>query len=149
MTGAYSRSKSNELLGYYISQAQKQGTTFSVIMIDVDKLKYVNDNFGHHMGDEVLCQTVDLLQSNLRENDFLGRWGGDEFLLICPDTDGQKTSLLANRLKQTVVQEDFSAIGNLSISVGVATYHPDETLESLLKRADSTMYLQKKNRRKQ
>lgn len=147
LTGVYSRSKISELLDYYVKQAQLHKQSLSIVILDVDRFKHVNDNFGHATGDYVLRRMVELLRSNLRENDYLGRWGGDEFLLICPDANEKAIFSLANRLENSISPEIFSNIGNPSISTGTATYQTDDSPESLLQRADIEMYKRKKEKR--
>ena len=147
LTGAHSRNRISELLSFYIADAETDKYALSIIMLDVDKLKQVNDTYGHNAGDYVLNRIVELLRPNIRETDFLGRWGGDEFLVVCPNTGADQVILLANRLAQAIENGVFVDVGNLSISVGVATYQPGDVAESLLKRADDEMYCQKKMKR--
>ena len=148
LTGAYSRSKTSELLQTCLVDAAQGRHPFSVIMLDVDKLKHVNDTYGHNAGDYVLRHMVELLRSSLREKDYLGRWGGDEFLVICPDTNEKQAHALAVRLEATTSGEKFAQVGSPSISAGMATCQPGDTPESLLERADQEMYRQKQEKRK-
>ncbi len=115
-------------------------------MLDLDKLKQTNDTYGHSTGDYVLKRTVELLRSNLRDEDLLGRIGGDEFLLICPNTDPKQAELLADRLEKTISDAEFDKIGKTSISIGIATYQTGDTPLLLINRADSKMYSHKKNK---
>ncbi len=143
LTRSYSRAKIIEILDSYISSASISGPPVSIAFIDVNHLKRINDTYGHALGDHVLRRMVEVLGSTLRDNDSLGRMGGDEFLLILPDTNASQGQMIANRLQQIVADADFDHVGNIEISIGVATKQPGETRESLLARADSEMYHQK------
>ncbi len=147
LTKAYSRNKTSELLSFYIANARTYEHALSIIALDVDKLKQVNDTYGHNAGDYVLRRMVELMRPNIRENDLLGRWGGDEFLVICPNTGADQVILLAGRLEQAIANGTFADLGSLSISAGVATYQSGDALEALLKRADDEMYRQKQRKR--
>ena len=146
LTGALSRNKIEELLNFYIANINSHKQPLSVMIMDLDKLKQINDTFGHDAGDYVLRRTVELLCSNLRDNDSLGRIGGDEFLIVCPNTDLDQVNLLAQRLEKAIADAEFDNIGYRTISVGVATYHQDDTPQLLMKRADTEMYIHKKKK---
>jgi diguanylate cyclase (GGDEF)-like protein len=143
LTGAFSRAKIEEYLDRHINIHDKPP---SVMMLDLDKLKYINDTYGHNAGDYVLKRTVQILRANLRDSDWLGRIGGDEFLLVCPSTDQTSAKGLAQRLENAITDAKFEFIGHLSISIGVATYHEDDTPRELIDRADTEMYAHKKNK---
>ena len=146
LTGAFSRVKIEELLDYYIANLCENEQSLSVMMLDMDKLKLTNDTFGHEAGDHVLRRTVELFRLNLRKDDALGRVGGDEFLIICPDTNLEQAELLANRLEVNLAAADFGNYGRRTISAGVATWQPSDTAQSLTRRADDAMYVRKKNK---
>lgn len=141
LTGAHSRVKIEEYLDIHISVQKKP---LSVLLLDLDKLKDINDTYGHSAGDYVLKRTVELLRSNLRESDWLGRIGGDEFLLVCPSTDLAHAKNLAKRLERTISEAEFKNVGDLTISVGVSTSQPGDTSKMLIDRADIEMYSHKK-----
>lgn len=140
LTGAFSRHKVEKILDYYIANINIHKKPLSVMLLDLDKLKRINDIHGHHAGDYALRRTVEILKSNLRDNDCLGRIGGDEFLLICPNTDLDNAVLLAQRLENAVSITEFDNIGKITISIGVATYQQGDTSPLLINRADVKMY---------
>ena len=144
LTKAFSRAKISELLDFYFSAASTHNTPLSIMLIDVDGLKRINDVYGHVAGDYVLRRIVVLLGSKLRNYDSLGRIGGDEFLLICPYTDLHQAELLANRLENTISDNEFDRVGKVTVSIGIATSQQSLTRELMLKQADAEMYKQKK-----
>lgn len=146
LTGAFSRVKIEELLNYYITQIQVHAQPLSVMMLDMDKLKLTNDTYGHEAGDHVLRRTVELCRLNLRKEDALGRIGGDEFLLVCPNTSPEQAELLASRLEASIAAAEFGNYGKRTISIGVTTWQPSDTSQSLIKRADEAMYQKKREK---
>jgi diguanylate cyclase (GGDEF)-like protein len=119
---------------------QRYGGTFSLLMIDLDNFKQVNDTFGHIVGDDTLVQFTKLVSTSLRVTDSFGRWGGDEFLLILPNTDAIEGVSRANQLRSRVAGSDVFSKFALTISIGIAEYKKDDTLESLLSRTDKALY---------
>jgi diguanylate cyclase (GGDEF)-like protein len=147
LTGLYNRRKFFEVMQREIIRARRYGQPLSLIMIDVDSLKSVNDRFGHSAGDEVLHQVADCIQPT-RATDLAARVGGDEFALLLPETHSRGAEQVAWRLLEAVhrVQLDFDAA--ISMSMGIAQLEPgdEEQGESLLARADKAMYLAKRGR---
>jgi diguanylate cyclase (GGDEF)-like protein len=143
LTGVYNRRKISELLDYWIASSNESMHIFSVIMLDIDKMKRINDDYGHDTGDYVLRHLAEVLKMNLRETDLLGRWGGDEFLIICPKSNFEHTVQLSRRLENAVQAANFITVGNMTVSTGVATYEHNDTSDSLFKRADTSLYLAK------
>ncbi len=146
LTGIYNRRKLNDLLVAFIQEYHVTGRTFSIILLDVDDLKRINDAFGHPAGDRLLKHAAQVLRENVRENDFVGRWGGDEFFIIYPDTDRLRLEVLSARLEAAFREADFGPVGRVTLSQGLATCSPQDTAESLWKRADETLYLAKSRR---
>jgi diguanylate cyclase (GGDEF)-like protein len=124
-------------------RAARHNQPLSVIMIDLDHFKRINDTHGHEIGDAVLKETAEVAQSSLRLSDLLGRWGGEEFLVIAPQTDAAQARELAERLRLALASHPFAHIGHLTASFGVAEYHPQEMPEDWLKRADLALYAAK------
>ncbi len=147
LTKAYSRVKITEILDSCISSASVSNLPFSIAFIDVDHLKRVNDTYGHASGDNLLKQIVQALSSGLRDSDMLGRIGGDEFLLILPNTSASQAQMIVKRLQQIVSDTKFDNVERATVSIGVATMRHGESKESLLARADVEMYNQKKSLR--
>jgi diguanylate cyclase (GGDEF)-like protein len=119
---------------------QRYGGTFSVLMIDLDNFKDINDTYGHIAGDDTLVQFTKLASSSIRITDSFGRWGGDEFLLILPKTKGPEGVLIANKLRSRVSQSDEFKTYLLTISIGIAELKESDTIESLLSRTDKALY---------
>ncbi|UCX06170.1 GGDEF domain-containing protein [Shewanella glacialimarina] len=111
----------------------------SVAIIDIDHFKRVNDNHGHLVGDKVLCELAQLLQSQMRSNDLLARWGGEEFVVILPNTTLDDAMELNERLRQFIASNNIQGM-ELTISLGVAQYELKDTVHSLLDRADKALY---------
>ena len=120
---------------------------FSVILSDLDHFKEVNDRYGHQTGDIVLIRFAGLLKSVARESDVPGRWGGEEFLVICPESDLIGASTLAENLRKSFSELDFPTAGQRTASFGVACFRDDESVESLLHRADTALYAAKEKGR--
>ena len=115
-----------------------------MIMVDIDNLKMVNDNYGHPQGDKVIMQIANIINSSIRITDFVARYGGDEFICLLPDTEQDYAVKIADRLCQKASQRFSSSLDFVSISAGISTFpFPCESAEELLFRADQAMYLAK------
>ncbi len=119
---------------------QRFGGTFSILMIDIDNFKEINDTFGHIVGDETLVQFATLTSSSIRKTDSFGRWGGDEFLLILPKTNSHESLILANKLRSKVTESHILQKFKLTISIGIAELTENDTIESILYRTDKALY---------
>lgn len=140
LTGIYNRLKLDEDLSYAIKRVKRTKSEFAVILLDIDNFKQVNDRFGHPVGDEVLKAFSSLLMSAVRQTDIVGRWGGEEFLIICPDTDLQGCQTLAEQLKQRISVYEFPEIKQLYASLGVVVHNPDEKADAVIARVDKALY---------
>ena len=140
LTNLYNRSKLDGLLANELARSKRYKSIMSIALIDVDYFKRVNDTYGHLAGDEVLKLLSKLLLENIRDVDIVGRWGGEEFLVICPSTDQTGLMAMAEKLLQTISQTNFPMVGQVTISVGTATIEPSDTNFTLLKRADDALY---------
>lgn len=111
-------------------------------MLDIDFFKKVNDNFGHQVGDDVLIEVSRIVKSYIRITDTLGRWGGEEFLIICSNTDAKGAKILASNINQAVKIHKFSSYPNkLTVSLGVATYYNNLVKpEDIISKADKALY---------
>lgn len=145
LTGINNRQEFTRILENEIERAKRYGTPLSLIMYDIDHFKYVNDNFGHDVGDEVLCTFVRLVNENIRGIDVAGRWGGEEFIVLLPQTDLTAAMNVAEKLRQVIDQNHFDKVGSVTASFGVVEFTPQDDIDSLLKRADKALY-QAKNR---
>jgi diguanylate cyclase (GGDEF)-like protein len=136
-----------------IVAASRAGRDLSLLMIDVDRFKEINDNYGHAAGDEILMAVSNLLQENLRSSEVVGRYGGDEFLVLLESTDGHKAFRTAERLRENTEDSPVLVGGDVvrvTLSIGVAALGPGaRTLEALLEQADRGLYLSKNTGRNQ
>jgi len=129
-----------------IVRAQRGNTACSVALIDLDLFKRINDAYGHPIGDEVLRTFSITMFANIRAIDRFGRYGGEEFLLVLPDTDEDAAFRLLDRLRAIVADLDWSAFSpnmRVTISAGVATLRQNESSDNFLARADSALYASK------
>lgn len=151
LTGLPNRAAFDERFCAEVSRAQRYQRDLSVAIFDVDNFKSVNDGFGHQAGDRVLIAVGHLLQSSLRQSDFVFRYGGDEFIAICPETSGQAIRLVLQRLDASLnlaALEDGLPV-KISICWGAASYPADAIeAEALIKIADDGLYLCKRARQK-
>ena len=153
LTGLDNRVAWDELLVREEARHRRYGGPVSIVSVDLDGLKRVNDRLGHQTGDELLRTAARLLRSEARETDAVARVGGDEFLLLLVDTDAPGAARFARRLRaaarRTRVESGGDATGpDVALSVGVATARPDEPLQATTHRADSAMYAAKARRRR-
>jgi diguanylate cyclase (GGDEF)-like protein len=129
-----------------IARAHRNQTPFSVALIDLDWFKRINDTYGHPTGDEVLRTFAITVFANVRPIDKFGRYGGEEFLLLLPDTSDEGAARILDRLRSIIADLDWSAFSpgmQVTISAGVATLKPNETPDIILARADSALYAAK------
>ncbi len=143
LTNTYNRVKIDRVFSREITLSERYQHPLSIFMIDIDYFKNVNDSCGHWVGDQVLVKFAALLKDNLRSNDFLGRWGGEEFLVICPSTSLKETGLVAEKLRKLIEEADFSPAKQITASFGVAEWKKGDSQESLVSKADYAMYLSK------
>ena len=149
LTGAWNRRRLEEALVSEMDRLKRYDHPLSMLILDIDFFKKVNDVYGHIVGDQVLVTLAKVLQSNLRASDTLTRWGGEEFVVLCPDTILGTVTMLAERLRENVAKAPFSEVGQVTISVGVAECMVDEAWEDWFKRADAALYRAKEGGRNQ
>lgn len=125
------------------SASERHGTPLSLIMVDIDHFKQVNDTFGHGAGDKVLKRVAEAMRSSIRIEDFCGRWGGEEFLLLLPRTAIDSAAVVAEKLRlmvsSLVTEWDGEKI-SVTISLGVAQFHPDQDMDTCTECADKALY---------
>jgi diguanylate cyclase (GGDEF)-like protein len=148
LTGLASRRRVEDFLRQEIAELA-QGQGLCLIIVDIDHFKQVNDTFGHNTGDDVLRGVARLMQQRVRVEDLIGRWGGEEFLVICVDSSLDAAVELAERLRQRLLQHSFAQVGTKTASFGVASATPNDTPGSLVERADRALYLAKQSGRNQ
>ena len=147
LTGLYNRLKLDEMLSLHVSMAHRHQTPFSVIMLDIDKFKSVNDTYGHQVGDTLLQEIASVLKTNIRLEDVLGRWGGEEFLILLPNMTGEGARLLAEKLRLAIETYSFSTVGSRTSSFGVASYAESDDTKTIVGRADEALYRAKEGGR--
>lgn len=140
LTGLHNRQSIDQLWEREIQRSVRYGDIFSVLLIDIDHFKRVNDNYGHLVGDELLFQFGQLLRSISRDTDHIGRWGGEEFVILIPNTNLSSAVLMAEKLRDTVDKFSFTTVGHLTISIGLASYRNGMDQDELFMVADSALY---------
>jgi polar amino acid transport system substrate-binding protein len=144
LTGLFNRHRLDELLSRQQLLFSRYRHNFSLILVDIDWFKRINDTLGHQAGDNVLRETAGLLSSGIRESDIIGRWGGEEFLIICVETDLAQAGVLAEKLRQRVGAHPFRSGVRQTISLGVAQMVDHQGPDALLKAADQALYQSKR-----
>jgi diguanylate cyclase (GGDEF)-like protein len=130
-----------------LSRAQRNGGEFTIFLIDIDNFKQVNDRWGHAVGDDVLVKTADIFQSMIRKQDLVGRWGGEEFLIIVPGPCNAKA--LAERVRREIASSRFShgaTSFGITVSIGVARAKPSDQIDQILRKADTAVYEAKRTK---
>ena len=147
LTTLYNRMKLDEVLKAELERARRYGGDLGLIMMDIDFFKRVNDTYGHQAGDLVLVELAGILKKSFRKIDTAGRWGGEEFMVICPQTGQEGLMTAAGTLRQTIEAHEFPQVGHITISSGVALYREDDSVDTLISRSDKALYQSKKNGR--
>lgn len=147
LTQTYNRLRCDQIIKRELERAVRSDLPLAIIMIDIDHFKKINDDFGHLVGDQTLKAVAGIIKLNIREIDYLIRWGGEEFLLIAPDTDLQQSKAFAEKLRKAVRSVEYQHAKKVTASFGVTILKKDDTEKSLLKRADDALYLAKENGR--
>lgn len=147
LTEAFNRSKFDELINRETIRARRYNSLLSLVVFDIDHFKRINDTFGHLAGDEVLKKIAAITRNNIRMVDYLIRWGGEEFMIILPETDLAKAEEMANRIKLAIECFDFNGNGKVTVSVGVTQHKRDDSEDTFIKRADDALYKAKLNGR--
>jgi polar amino acid transport system substrate-binding protein len=147
LTGVYNRLKLDAVLAQQVALAQRYGRTVSVVLFDLDNFKLVNDTYGHHIGDVVLKSFTALVLNSVRKSDIFGRWGGEEFLLVCPETSSTGAAELADKIRAQMSALTFPEGFVQTVSGGVAELHEGQSLLEWLTLCDKMLYLAKKGGR--
>lgn len=140
LTGLANRIRLDEKLLECHQVYERTGRVFSVIMIDLDYFKRVNDTYGHLIGDKTLVALTQLLSDNIRHIDTLGRWGGEEFMIICPETEIEGGKQLAEKMQAVIEKYDFPHIHTMTCSFGISESRKGDRIENVVGRADSALY---------
>jgi diguanylate cyclase (GGDEF)-like protein len=140
LTGLFNRRRLDQAFDYELGRAFRYDIPVSVIIADIDRFKSINDTHGHQIGDQVLQLVADIMRHGVRTVDTIGRWGGEEFLIICPETDLEGARALAEKLRAVIEATAFPAAIHNTTSFGVAEARAGETMKDLVARADAALY---------
>ena len=149
LTGVLNRAGFNEAFSREFSRARRYRQPLSLVLLDLDHFKTVNDRHGHPAGDKVLEGTARLLESRVRESDLVARWGGEEFAVVTPMTDADGAVQLAEKIRGLMERTSFGPAGAVTASFGVTEMRADDTLEAILSRVDQALYCAKDTGRNQ
>ncbi len=149
LTNVGNRGFLSSQLTRFCKKSERYGTEFSVIMLDIDHFKEVNDVYGHVIGDSVLKELSRLITSEIREFDLLCRYGGEEFIIILPETNLYGATITAEKLRHSVAFHNFSGVPSVTASFGVSQRHKKEKALELVKRVDKELYMAKNSGRNQ
>lgn len=140
LTGIYNRRKFLELLQAQIQEAKRYGMPLALIFFDIDHFKQVNDTYGHAAGDTVLQELTRIVTGLIRQTDIFARFGGEEFVILVHNNDVRTGRELAEKIRSSVEYHRFPQMGTVTCSFGVVQFYPDDTAETVIKRADDAMY---------
>lgn len=143
LTGAYNRRHMNAMLANAINYKNRFNTDYSVLTIDIDHFKSINDDYGHSVGDNVLQKFTELMQQTLRKVDIVFRVGGEEFNVLLPESGLQQAVLVAEKIRETIQNELKLYNRKITISIGVGELKSGESMDDLLKRCDKALYKSK------
>ncbi len=152
LTGVNNRTTFDDSLNREINLAHRHDRDFSLLIVDIDFFKKVNDTYGHQVGDDALKQVADTIKSSIRATDMLFRYGGEEFVVLIANTDSVKSYLIADRILKSVREIEMQVSEqtiDLTVSIGMASLNTQDTSDSIFKRADSAMYSAKNDGRDQ
>jgi len=149
LTGLYNRMKLDVVIEEEVNRANRYDQKFGLIIIDIDFFKSVNDTYGHQVGDTVLVEFASILKESVRKTDIVGRWGGEEFIVISIESSLESTLKLANKIRENIEQFQFSIVKHKTASFGVSSYKRNEKIEETINRADKALYLAKESGRNQ
>ena len=147
LTGLYNRTKVDEVLAEQEQIYDRYATDCGLILLDIDHFKKVNDTYGHSIGDRVLAEFSQVLKKHIRTTDIVGRWGGEEFLIIAANTNIKDCTLLAEKLLLLLRKKDFKEVGSVTASFGVSSFAEGISSKETLALADHAMYKAKDNGR--
>ncbi|CAA7624662.1 GGDEF domain-containing protein [Magnetospirillum sp. SS-4] len=140
LTGLYNRRRLDQSLDYELGRAARYNVPLSVILLDVDRFKQINDAHGHQIGDKVLQVVADTMRKGFRTVDTIGRWGGEEFLILSPETNLEGGLALAEKLRGLIQGADYPGDVQATASFGVAEAFPGESVRNLVSRVDAALY---------
>lgn len=147
LTDAYNRNMLNVTLPSEMERARRHNAPLAIILLDIDHFKRVNDNHGHQVGDRTLVWLTQRIRSQLREADLLFRWGGEEFMVVAPNTDLAAACVVADRMRREIEQSPLEPAGTITCSFGCSQFWLEDTTDTFIQRADRALYAAKNNGR--
>lgn len=147
LTAVYNRGKFNELLLTEYKRAKRYSRHLSALFLDIDHFMKINDNYGHDIGDAVLEELARLVQLHIRETDVFARWGGEEFVVLLPETSSENALLLAEDIRTRAEAFSFAKAGTVTMRIGITPLKGKEQVDTFLKRLDQALYMAKKEGR--
>lgn len=149
LTGIYNRYKFEELFMLELERTRRFGSPLSLILLDIDHFKAVNDTYGHDVGDQLLKSLADVVQHEIRKIDIFARWGGEEFLILTPNTTLDNAAILAEKLRLAIETYTFPTVKKVTISAGISQLQEDDSFDEFFKRTDQALYVAKDKGRNQ
>jgi len=140
LTSVYNRYMFEEILQKEVKRARRYGRPLSLVMVDVDYFKEINDRYGHQAGDLVLREIATTLKESVRDADIVSRWGGEEFVLILPNTNLEQAVSIAEKLRVIIEERRFEKGARLTCSFGVTAFHEEDTISTIFARIDKALY---------
>lgn len=147
LTGAYNRNMLNVALPSEMERSRRHNAPLAIILLDIDHFKRINDTHGHQVGDRTLVWLTERICTQLREADLLFRWGGEEFLVLAPNTDLAAACVIADRMRREIEQSPFEPAGLITCSFGCSQFWLEDTNDTFIQRADRALYAAKNNGR--
>lgn len=147
LTGLYNRRKIDEMLKFEVYLSKKDKIPLSIIILDIDHFKRVNDNYGHLEGDKILKEIGNVIKKNLRKSDTVGRWGGEEFIIVCINTALDNAKIVAEKLRNKISEHDFGIDLEITASMGVSQLSENGNIYEVISCADRALYNAKTNGR--
>ncbi|MGX5173974.1 MASE1 domain-containing protein [Aliikangiella sp. IMCC44653] len=149
LTNIWNRYRITEFVEVELSRFSRSGRPFGIIMLDIDNFKRINDEYGHTEGDKVLVSLSQLIKVHVRHADLFGRWGGEEFIIVCTDTDKKSLIILAEKVRTIISENKLGLEKSITISLGATLVQPNDSIISLVDRADEALYQSKANGKNQ
>lgn len=149
LTGINNRLKLDEILESEAKRCDRYDRTLGIIILDIDNFKSVNDTYGHQVGDNVLITIAKIVQDSIRKTDAAGRWGGEEFMIICPECTKDETIHVAQKVRKGISNHKFETVGEKTASFGVSLYYKNMDIDKVVSKADEALYISKHNGKNQ
>jgi diguanylate cyclase (GGDEF)-like protein len=147
LTGLYNRRRMQEMLELQKSMSLRNSSDFTLIFVDIDHFKKFNDTYGHSCGDYILCEVAFFMRNHLRQGDALARWGGEEFLIMLPNTDIHGARIIAEKIRKAIAEQRFHMAGqefSVTMTFGLTQHKENDSIDDSLNRADEALYQGKK-----